>query len=299
MGVLAARTRPALAAWGLVMLVAAAAGARAAGVPYVPTPWNVVDAMLALGRVGPADYLIDLGSGDGRIVIAAVAKHGAQGFGVDLDGDLVNVANAEAKRQGVADRAVFHRRDLFDTDLSRASVLTLYLLPGVNLRLRPRLLDLRPGTRIVSHDFDLGDWKPDAERTLEVPEKSYGPPSSRIFLWVVPAKVEGRWRWTLPATAGAQEVDLTLEQQFQRLSGRVTVGGREALLVNPRVEGDRLAFGIVDDRLPRHGFSGRVAGDRIEGSYSVAQATGSRSWSAGRIARGDAAQRRTATDAAR
>jgi len=263
-------------------LALGAVTARAGDVPYVPTTWAVVDAMLGLGKVGPNDFLVDLGSGDGRIVITAARKFGVRGFGVELDADLVAAANAEAKRQGVADRVAFHRRNLFETDFSQATVLTLYLLPDVNLRLREKVLALRPGTRVVSHDFSMGEWRPDVERTIAVPDKAYGPPSSRLYLWIVPAVVQGRWQWRIPVTGGEQTVDLSLVQRFQELTGQVAVGGRAALLVNPRIEGDRVSFGVVDDYMPRHDFSGRVGADVIEGAFRVAGAGASQRWRATR-----------------
>jgi SAM-dependent methyltransferase len=149
-----------------------AAPIRAADVPYVTTPQAVVDAMLKIGSVGANDYLIDLGSGDGRIVITAAKRIGTRGFGVDLDDNLVRTARRNAEKEGVADRVAFQTRNLFDTDISKASVITMYLLNSVNLRLRPSLFGLKPGTRIVSHDFDMGKWTPDAKVTIDVPEKS-------------------------------------------------------------------------------------------------------------------------------
>ena len=162
--------------------------------PYVPTPQKVVDAMLAMGKVGESDFLIDLGSGDGRLVITAAKQLGARGFGVDIDPRLVNLANEGARQQGVGDRARFVEQDLFKTPLHEASVITMYLLPDVNIELRPRLLALKPGTRIVSHDYHLGEWRSDAHQVLDVPDKPVGPlQKSDIFLWIVPAQVAGVW----------------------------------------------------------------------------------------------------------
>jgi SAM-dependent methyltransferase len=155
-------------------------------VPYVTTPQGVVDAMLSLASVGPADRLIDLGSGDGRIVITAAQRWGTPGLGVEIDPRLVAISQGRERHAGVADKARFVVQDLFDTDLSQATVITMYLLPEVNLKLRPRLQKLRPGTRIVSHDWDMGDWIP--ERTIEVdaPDKTVGlRKSSKLMLWVV------------------------------------------------------------------------------------------------------------------
>ncbi len=245
-----------------------AAPVRAADVPYVPTPWVVVDAMLKLAAVGPNDYLVDLGSGDGRIVITAAKRIGTRGFGVDLDDNLVRTARRNAEREGVKDRAEFYARNLFDTDISKASVVSMYLLHAVNLRLRPSLFKLKPGTRIVSHDFDMGKWTPDEKLTIAVPEKSYGPPSSEIFLWVVPADVSGRWRWQLPVGGMSLEYDASFEQTFQMASAAGQVSGGRAEISNARVRGDSVSFTVVterDGRSVRQEFSGRLEGDVMEG----------------------------------
>lgn len=158
-------------------------------VPFVVTPDHVTRAMLELAAVKPGDFVIDLGSGDGRIVIVAARQFGARGLGVEIVPDLVERSRDNARRAGVADRVEFRVQDLFATDLSAATVITMYLLPDVNLQLRPRLLALKPGTRIVSHDWDMGDWKPDRVVTLEVPDKPYGREKvSRIYLWTVPPR---------------------------------------------------------------------------------------------------------------
>jgi SAM-dependent methyltransferase len=174
----------------LVWLVCGAALAQDTDVPFVVTPDNVTRAMLKLADVKAGDYVIDLGSGDGRIVIVAARHFGARGLGVEIVPELVDKSRANAKRAGVADRAEFRVQDLFATDLSRASVITMYLLPEVNLQLKPRLQQLKPGTRIVSHDWDMGpDWLP--ERTVEVdaPDKPIGrEKKSRLHLWVIPAR---------------------------------------------------------------------------------------------------------------
>jgi SAM-dependent methyltransferase len=250
-----------------------AACAQASDVPYVPTPMNVVEAMLELGAVRPDDFLIDLGSGDGRILITAAKRIGVRGFGVDLDDNLVRMAQREAERQGVSARAKFHAGNLFDTDIIAATVITMYLLPAVNLRLRPRLLqELKPGTRIVSHDFDLDAWEPDARRTLSVPDKSYGPPSSEIFLWVVPAEAAGRWRWRLPVGGIEREYFLGLEQTFQKLQGAADVDGRRARFGPGRMKGSEITFSLtaeIEGKAVEHRFSGRLAGDEITGTVSV------------------------------
>jgi SAM-dependent methyltransferase len=183
-------------------------------VPYVQTPMPVVERMMELGEVGPDTYLIDLGSGDGRIPIAA-AQRGARALGVDIDPMRIDEAHGAAILAGVETRARFRRQDLFRTPLREASVVTLYLLPEINLQLRPRLLtELRPGTRVLSHNFDLGDWRPDAEEEID---------ASRIFLWIVPAVVGGSWSVTL---ADGSILPLEIEQRFQEVSGTL---GSDAL----------------------------------------------------------------------
>ena len=263
------------------------AGAGAADAPYVPTPWNVVDAMFSIAGVGPDDYLIDLGSGDGRIVITAAKKLGARGLGVDLDDNLVRMARREAVQQGVNDRVSFVVEDLFFVDISKASVITMYMTESVNLRLRPALFKLKPGTRIVSHDFDMAQWMPDQKLTVAVPNKPYGAPKSEIFMWVVPADASGRWTWQLAVGALKLDFDAALDQTFQILSGAVSAAGRSAQAQNARVRGDAVSFSVMMDRegrATRHEFSGRMAGDVIEGHVLVA---GHKTpWRATRSARG-------------
>lgn len=158
-------------------------------VPFVVTPDHVTREMLKLADVKPGDFVIDLGSGDGRIVIVAAKHFGARGLGVEIVPDLVEKSRDNARRAGVADRVEFRVQDLFATDLSQATVVTMYLLPEVNLKLKPRLLALKPGTRIVSHDWDMGDWKPDRVITVDVPDKPIGRErSSRLYLWTVPPR---------------------------------------------------------------------------------------------------------------
>jgi SAM-dependent methyltransferase len=175
-----------LALAAIVALLPLGTAALSEDVPFIVTPDNVTLEMLKLAKVGPADYVIDLGSGDGRIVIVAAKRFGARGLGVEIVPDLVRKSRESARQAGVEDRAEFREQDLFETDLSKASVVTLYLLPEVNLQLRPRLQKLKPGTRIVSHDWDMGDWKPDATIEVDAPDKKIGrEKKSRIHLWVV------------------------------------------------------------------------------------------------------------------
>src|SRR5438105_10015591 len=171
-------------------------------VPYVQTPMEIVERMLRMAEVRKGDQLIDLGSGDGRIVIEA-AKRGARGLGVDLDPNLVKLATQNARQAGLADRARFEVRDIFDTDLSAASVITMYLLPDFNAKLQSRLLALKPGTRIVSHDGSIGDWPADETLEMRTPEKPVGVGgNSKIELWIVPADVRGAWSSVLPQHGG-------------------------------------------------------------------------------------------------
>jgi SAM-dependent methyltransferase len=223
---------------GTVLAAALWAGARAQDeIPFITTPDHVTLAMLELAGVGPSDHVIDLGSGDGRIVITAARRFGASGLGVEIVPDLVRASREHARRAGVAARAEFREQDLFTTDLASATVVTMYLLPDVNLQLRPRLLQLAPGTRIVSHDWDLGDWLPERTLTLDVPDKAVGREKlSRVHLWVVPARVQGLW-----CTPGAS---LEITQRFQQFSATLSAGRAAPLAVfDGRIEGRTLRAG--------------------------------------------------------
>lgn len=255
------------------MLAAAAAPAAESSVPYVPTPQEVVERMLEIARVSAGDYLIDLGSGDGRIVVTAAKKYGARGFGVDINPERIDEANANARKAGVADKVAFYQRDLFETDLSQATVITMYLLPRVNLELRPRLLDLKPGTRIVSHDFSMADWKPDNKVQVE-PTSKYGVAGGKsdIYFWVIPAKVAGAWQWQLPIAGKNQDYAVTLSQKYQEISGSARIGGRSVNLQNPRLQGDQISFSFtaeVGGDSIRHEFTGKVEGGAIAGTVTL------------------------------
>ncbi len=204
----------------LVVVVGTSAHASSAAVseevPFIVSPDNVTLEMLRIAQVGAADHVIDLGSGDGRIVITAAKRFGASGLGVEIDPELVRLSRQSARDAGVADKVRFEVQDLFVTDLSRATVITMYLLPEFNLRLRPSILNLKPGTRIVSHDWDMGDWKPDQTSVLSVPDKKVGlDKQSRVHLWVVPAQVHGVWCGS--GRLGAYV--LTLQQKYQEVQG--------------------------------------------------------------------------------
>jgi hypothetical protein len=266
-------------------------------VPYVPTPQEVVERMLAIARVGPHDYLIDLGSGDGRIVVTAAKKHGTRGFGVDLNPDRIQESNENARRAGVADKVAFYQRDLFETSLSEATVITMYLLPRVNIELRPKLLELKPGTRLVSHDFDMGDWKPDQFVKMDTQDKYGGAGgTSEIYYWVVPAPVAGVWRWELPVSGKPLAYELKLEQKYQVITGSATVGGRAVKLQSARLRGNeiRIAFTADVNGSPvKHEFTGKVAGDAAAGSaqLSGARLQGQHEWNAQRVAPSSTGQR--------
>ena len=239
-------------------------------VPYVQTPAEIVERMLRMAEVGPGDRVVDLGSGDGRIVIAA-AKRGAGGLGVDLDPSLVRLATQNARAAGVADRARFEVRDIFDTDLSRATVVTMYLLPDFNAKLLPRLLALKPGTRIVSHDGGIGDWPADETLTMRTPEKPVGiGGNSKIELWIVPADVHGTWASELPQHGGTWR--FRIGQHYQMLELEVRADGRELLARNTRLRGEELKLvvtGLVRNHAWHHYFVGSAHGDSIEGEVTV------------------------------
>jgi len=238
-------------------------------VVYVPTPQVVVDTMLSMAKVGANDYIIDLGSGDGRIVITAAKKLGARGFGVDLDRVLLRRANEGAKKEGVADRAHFVEQNLFETDLSPATVITTYLLPEMNEKLRPKILGLKPGTRVVAHDYHMGDWRPDENDTLSVPEKTVGNPGvSYIFMWYVPANASGKWQTSVPVGGQTMSVDLDFNQRFQLLSGAARINDKAVQMQQGRLRGENVTFSLVTGSGPsliRHEFNGKVVGDTITG----------------------------------
>jgi len=260
-----------------------------ADVPFVPTPPGVVDAMLGLAGIGPEDFVIDLGSGDGRIVIAAAKLRGARGTGVEIDGALVWDARREAQREGVAGRVEFIEQSLFLSEIGQATVITMYLSPRLMMQLRPRLFaELKPGTRIVSHDFDMESWRPDARVTVPVPDKPYGPPSSEVYLWIIPANAAGAWRWRSSDGAAAVEYELTLSQTFQMLEGKALIGGQPGRLEGGGMRGAEIRLMLtaeVGGRTLRHEFSGRVDGDAISGRVKL-PGGGELDWKATRVRRG-------------
>ena len=254
-------------------------------VPYVQTPMEIVERMLRMAEVGRGDYLIDLGSGDGRIVIEA-AKRGARGLGVDLDPNLVKFAADSAGRAGVGERARFEVRDIFETDLAGATVVAFYLLPDFNAKLLPKLLKLKPGTRIVSHDGGIADWPPDERLEMRAPEKPVGVGGvSRVELWIVPADARGAWSSELPGHGG--KWNFQISQKYQELDINVAAQGKDLLVRNSRLRGEEIKLivtGIVNGRAWHHYFVGTLKDDRISGEVTVSDGNNKRSfpWTATR-----------------
>lgn len=237
--------------------------------PYVQSPKIVVDTMLEMAGVHAGDFLIDLGSGDGRIIVTAAKERKARGFGVDYDDRLVKLANDNARKAGVADRASFFEQNIFNTDLGAASVVTMYLLPEYNSVLKPRLLALRPGTRIVSHDYGIDDWKPDAMKKIPVPEKTVGfEKASIIMSWIVPAKVAGHWRSSVKTPSGLIDLDLMLNQRYQEFEGTAILRGKTLAIERPFLKADYLSFRIQDGKNTLL-FTGRVSNSRIAGDMRL------------------------------
>ena len=234
-------------------------GQEGKDVIWVPTPQALVDKMLDLAKVTPKDYVIDLGSGDGRTVITA-AKRGSKALGIEYNPDMVELSKRTAAKEGVSDRASFMKADLFETDFSQAQVITMFLLSSINLKLRPKILDLKPGTRIVSNTFDMGDWRPDESGTVS------GCSSwCTAHLWIVPAKVDGTWK--MP------QGELTLKQTYQNISGTLKAG-ETATPVTGKLNGEQMTFSANETQ-----YTGRVNGNAIEVS------SGGKQWTATRAAK--------------
>ncbi|HVL72955.1 MAG TPA: class I SAM-dependent methyltransferase [Beijerinckiaceae bacterium] len=220
-------------------------------VPYVPTPMQVVDKMLELAQVTKDDYVIDLGSGDGRIPIRAAEKYGARAFGVDINPVRVKEAEENKAKANVGDRVSFKVQNLFDTPIGEANVLTMYLLSRVNLELRPRILkEMRPGSRVTSHAFDMGDWKPERHEKVD---------GRDVYLWIVPAQVEGKWT----IKDGDRSITVDLKQRYQELEGTATVGGQSGKVRDGRLRGTEISFVVDVDGKPRR-FTGQVDGNQMK-----------------------------------
>lgn len=269
--------RTILAAWALMVSIPLSSqeqssstgyspqiGQKGKDVVWVPTPQVLVDKMLEMAKVTPADFVIDLGSGDGRTVISA-AKIGARALGVEYNPDMVELSRENAARAGVIDHAEFIKADLFDIDLSKATVITLFLLPELNLRLRPKLLDLKPGTRIVSNTFIMGDWEADFKVTTEENWNSW----NEAHLWIIPAKVEGNWK------SGNQEINLI--QKYQKVHGTITSEGKSAEITDGKLKGNMISFSAGD-----YSYSGNTEGNKIKGTATSLRDGKTRKWSAER-----------------
>jgi hypothetical protein len=250
--------------------------------PYVPSPQSVVADMLKLAQVGPKDYLIDLGSGDGRIVLTAAKVFGARGFGVEIKDELVARANAAAQAQGLAARVRFVKADLFKTDISQATVLTMYLLPHTVNLLRDKLLaELSPGTRVLSHDYPLEGWQHVEMVHMDLDDKLpiSGTTTTLIYLYRVPEKVAGRWRATVPASVNGEEIELDLKQKYTQVTGLAQIAGARVPIADGRIVGRRLSF-----TLSAPGGVQAFEGDVINGAaYGMVQSPGARgAWRARR-----------------
>jgi SAM-dependent methyltransferase len=237
--------------------------------PFIPSPEAAVAAMLQYAKVGPNDFIIDLGSGDGRIVRTAAKLFGARGFGVEIKEDLVRSSNEAAQKEGLADRVKFIKQDLFKTDISQATVLTMYLLPDTVNLLREKLLrELKPGTRIVSHDYPLTGWIPEDMKQFDLPEKVdiSGVQTTIVWLYLVPAKVAGRWSAKMPPAVSRAPATLELKQQLTRVSGTARLDGKETSLEDVKLRGEHLSFRLTG----RKGeFTGLVKGRSIEGTVDA------------------------------
>jgi SAM-dependent methyltransferase len=243
--------------------------------PYLPSTTVAVEELLRLADVKPGDLVVDLGSGDGRIPITAARYFGARGYGVDIDGKLVAESNENARQAGVADRVRFEQKDVFDTDVSNASVVTLYLLSGLVNRLQPKLLkEMKPGARIIAHDYPFEGWA--ADRTVNI--------SKTYYLYIVPAQAAGRWRLAAQLPEGERTFDLDIKQDRQKVSGGARVQGGFLPLFDAQLTGDRLRFVLVDEQRALH-FEGRVNGSLLEGNVrmGIGNAEVTRPWRATRV----------------
>jgi hypothetical protein len=258
------RIVPILAAWIAATGVCAKDPVNAG--PYVPSPQSVVSDMLHYAEVGPKDFVIDLGSGDGRIVLTAAKVFGARGFGVEIQDHLVKLSNDAAQKEGLADRVRFMKQDLFATDISQATVLTMYLLPNTVNMLKDKLLtELRPGARVVSHDYPLAGWLPEKYAQFDLEDKVAisGVTTTIIYLYVVPAKIAGGWSAKLPAKVAKGPVRLDLKQQVTRISGSARIDGKEVPLTDAHLKGAEFRFRLGSSNA---WYMGTVKGDAIEGT---------------------------------
>ena len=234
-------------------------------VPYVPTPYEVVAEMLRMADIDKDDILYDLGSGDGRIVITAAKEMGCHGVGVEIDARRIKLSRENAAKEKVADRVKFLQQDMFKADISRATVVAIYLLQSVNLKLRPKLLrELKSGTRIVSHNYSMGEWKADKTSEVNIDWNKH-----TVYYWVVPENVTGTWEWSIPTSSANDYYVLKLVQQFQEFAGTLFVNGTGILIGLGEIIGDKLQFTVernLKGQTVTMLFSGRISGNSIEGS---------------------------------
>jgi phospholipid N-methyltransferase len=221
---------------------------------WVPTPNEIVERMLTMAQVTPKDFVVDLGAGDGKIAIAAARQFGARSMGIEYNPDMAKHAQANAQAAGVAGKATIRQGDIFATDFSEATVVTMYLLPNLNMKLRPTLLAMRPGTRVVSHSFTMEDWEPDEISSVD---------GRRAYFWVVPATVRGAWA----LDADGHNSEITFEQTFQKIRGTIALGAVMAGLREPRLRGPAISFAYVDGAGVRRDHTGWVIGGKMEGTF--------------------------------
>lgn len=249
--------------------------------PYVPTPQKVVDEMIKLGEVKATDYVIDLGSGDGRIIISAAKTAKSRGLGVDIDPKLVELSNNNAKNEGVADRVEFIERDMFKTDISKANVLMLYVLPEFMQRLRSKVqAELKPGTRVVAHDYHMGDWYPDRIIELTVPEKieANGTDKAYLYLWIVPTVVQGTWNVQFEPAGKVDPLIFAFNQNYQTING-AAAGPGQPKIDDSKLNGDQISFTLTMRGTP-YQFTGKVSGNTMEGKALAAGAKEATTWRA-------------------
>jgi SAM-dependent methyltransferase len=233
---------------------------------WVPTPDEVVDRMLRMAQVTPNDLVFDLGAGDGKIAIAAAKKFGARSVGIEYNPDMAKFAQGNVEKAGVTGKARIIQGDIFATDFTQATVITMYLLPTLNLKLRPQILSMRPGTRVVSHSFTMEEWEPDEISSMD---------GRRAYFWIVPANVAGGWA----LETGSEKVELAFEQRFQKIDGSIGLGHTQGGLRNARLSGASISFAYVGNDGVLRNYTGRVTGGRMEGTFRADNGTEGR-WSA-------------------
>lgn len=236
-------------------------GQQGKDVIWVPTPDEIVERMLRMAQTTPNDYVIDLGAGDGKIAIMAAKKFGAKSLGIEFNPEFAKFAQSNVEKAGVADKARVQQGDIFATEFKSATVLTMYLLPALNLKLRPTILTMRPGTRVVSHSFTMDDWEADETSSLD---------GRRAYFWVVPANVQGTWKLSLP---GGDTPEVTFEQKYQKIEGHVQLGTIQGGLREARLSGPNITFAYVDSAGMRRTFTGRVNGNAMEGTLRADNGT--------------------------